>query len=1014
VTKALQPDDLIAHYRVIRALGAGGMGEVYLARDSTLDRQVALKVLPQMAQDDDRVARFVLEAKSASSLSHPHIITVYEIGCQPVISGGTPRPDKVHYIAMELVDGDSLADIIHESKADLKTLLGYLAQAADGLAKAHASGIVHRDLKPGNIMVSKDGYAKVLDFGLAKLVEKAVAPDATLNVVTKQALTMEGMIVGTIGYMAPEQILGRPVDHRSDIFSFGCILYEAVTHQRPFAADSQFEALQKIVHEHPVAIESYVADSPVELRQLVARCLAKNPDERVPSMKDVAAELRRISSSYDVLARAAAHPTDQTMFFPTPSGSIPPPSGSGAQPGAYPPGYPPYPSHAFPQDATLPSGMAVPQGLTAPSGVAAPSGVPVAEKKKPIALIAGAAVLVLALVGFGVYKFGPGGKSGGLSEDALSAMKIAPVLSGEILQSIAVSPEGRFAAHVSVQNGKYRLQIRQITTQVDREIVPPQELAILALAFTPDGDRLWYCMLDKENQQYSSLYEVPSLGGAEPTRKVTDADTEPTFSPDGKSIAFIRGMPTEKKAMLMVAQEDGTGAKALVTVEAPVDNVLTKPRWSPDGKQIAVVHRVAGKPNIVAIDVASAQQQQVGTWEGPSIDSVAWLGATGFVVAGAPAPGPSQLWHVTYPAGERRRLTNDDSDYTFVSTSADGKTIAARRTQRTGEIWEVPVAGSPADMKSVTQGKENISSLAAAGDGTLLYNAPQEETMTLWAFKPGSGKRSIAPKGLTVLSHRMMRGQEATAFTAFGADLAGNIHRVNIDGSNPKQLTKGPGERLVAVTPDSKFVLYNTPQAPQTLMLIPSDGAGSPRTLATDYIGERGRVGGEVIFSRDGKIVSYQKVDTGQQQVVTVRTFVNFDDGKTIATRPVARGEQITPDGSLSYITVGQTAEKTPLSTVYKTELSGGAPQKLFDMADTRIDRVIWVDDKTAIVAAFSTKTSTSNLWRWTVGSTKPVPLTAFPSGLIFEFAISPDGKMIYFTQGSNNRDIIKITGLVK
>jgi len=196
VTKALQPDDLIAHYHVLRALGAGGMGEVYLARDSTLDRNVALKVLPQMAQDDDRVKRFVLEAKSASSLSHPHIITVYEIGCEPVISGGVARPDKVHYIAMELVDGDSLADIIHDNKADLKSLLGYLAQAADGLSKAHASGIVHRDLKPGNIMVSKDGYAKVLDFGLAKLVEKEAAPDATINVATKQALTMEGMIAG--------------------------------------------------------------------------------------------------------------------------------------------------------------------------------------------------------------------------------------------------------------------------------------------------------------------------------------------------------------------------------------------------------------------------------------------------------------------------------------------------------------------------------------------------------------------------------------------------------------------------------------------------------------------------------------------------------------------------------------------------------------------------------------------------------------------------------------------------
>lgn len=475
-------------------------------------------------------------------------------------------------------------------------------------------------------------------------------------------------------------------------------------------------------------------------------------------------------------------------------------------------------------------------------------------------------------------------------------------------------------------------------------------------------------------------------------------------------IAFVRGMPTEKKAILMVAQEDGSGAKPLVTFDAPVDNALRKPRWSPDGKQIAVVYRAAGKPNIVVIDAASGQRKQVGTWEGPIIDSVAWLGATGFVVAGAPAPGPSQLWYVGYPDGRRRRLTNDISDYTFVSTSSDGKTIAARRTQRTGEIWEVPVAGSPADMKQVTQGKENISGLVVAADGTLLYNAPQEETMTLWAFKPGGGKRSIALKGTTVLVHRFIRGQEATAFTAFGADLVGNIHRVNIDGSDPKRLTSGPGESLIAVTPDGKFVLYNTPLAPRTLMSIQSDGGGSPRTLANDYVAEAG-----VIFSRDGKAVSYQKLDTSQQRVVTVRTFVNIDDGKTIATLPPGRGDQITPDGSsVSYIQLGQTAEKAPLSTVYRIPLAGGTPQKLFEVPDARIDRVTWVDDRTAIVAAFSTRTSVSNLWRWTAGGPPLAPLTDFRSGFIFEFAASHDAKTIYFTQGSNNRDIIKITGLVK
>src|SRR5262245_57766666 len=184
--KTLRPEDEVSHYRIVSPLGAGGMGEVYLAQDQSLERNVALKVLPpDLVRNEERVRRFVLEAKSASSLSHPNIVTIYEIGQDAVRSPGEPPSDPVHFISMELVSGKTLSTLIHEDKTDLRTLLGYLAQAAEGLAKAHAAGIVHRDLKPGNIMVSSDGFAKVLDFGLAKLTEKRaggsdIAEDETM------------------------------------------------------------------------------------------------------------------------------------------------------------------------------------------------------------------------------------------------------------------------------------------------------------------------------------------------------------------------------------------------------------------------------------------------------------------------------------------------------------------------------------------------------------------------------------------------------------------------------------------------------------------------------------------------------------------------------------------------------------------------------------------------------------------------------------------------------------------
>jgi serine/threonine protein kinase/Tol biopolymer transport system component len=959
---------------------------VYLARDSTLDRNIALKVLPQMAQDDDRVRRFVLEAKSASSLSHPHIITVYEIGCEAVISASGPRAEKVHYIAMELVEGASLADIIHDDthRTDLKTVLGYLAQAADGLAKAHASGIVHRDLKPGNIMVSKDGYAKVLDFGLAKLVEKPAAPDATINVATKQALTVDGMIVGTIGYMAPEQILGRAVDHRSDIFSFGCILYEAITRRRPFTADSQLEAMQRIMHEHPAPMESFVGDVPPQLRQLVGRCLAKNPDERVPSMKDVSSDLRRISGSYEVLARSAAGVTDPTVFYAGPSGAIPPPSGMAA-----------------------PSGAAWSTPAAAPSGLTVPSTVMLRQKEKekktlPIAAIAGVAVVLLAVAGFVVFKFALG-KGGGLSDEAFSRMKITPVLSNELLQNISVSPDGRYAAYVSLANTQYQLQVRQINTGTDIPILKPQVEPITDLTFSPDGDHLWYVVRESGNALYSSMFEVPSLGGAA-RKAVSDADTAPTFSPDSKSIAFMRGLPDEKKTLLIVHPLDGGGDKTVATVVSEQDGVIDKPRWSPDGKKIAVVSiEDPTHPNVLVYDVTSGKAERVGSWDGTAIDSVAWMGPDGLVFAGAPSPGaPVQLWYLAYPGGERRRLSNDNSSYQHVSISTDGRTIAARRSRRLSEIWQVPSDGSK-EMTQVTSGKENLSNITAAPDGTILFVAPQDETMALWGAKPGGARTSLAPKGTSVLAHRFIPGQNATAFTAIGSDLVGHVYRTGVDGSNTKQLTNGTGENLVGVTPDGKYILYNTPRVLRTLMVLGSDGSGSPKQLATDFIDG-------LIFSKDGKLVSYNHLDATKKPVQSVRAVLSFDEGKTIATVPARANAQFTPDGTA--FSFGQAASPPAPPAIVQVPIAGGTPEKLFDMPDSRIDAHRWIDDKTLVVAARSTTRPASNLWRWSVGSPKATPITNFPSGVLSEVSPSQDGRMIYFTAGSLNRDIIKITGL--
>ena len=297
----------VSHYDIILKLGTGGMGEVYLAQDTKLDRKVALKILPaDVASNHDRMERFVREAKSAAALNHPNIAHIYEIG----------EYQGTSFIAMEYIDGVTLREEINRARTELKKMLKYLQQVAEGLAKAHAGGIVHRDLKPDNIMITRDLYAKILDFGLAKLTEQtpqpssseAVDKDAPTAVMPKQ-LSTPGVIMGTVGYMSPEQAQGRNVDQRSDIFSFGCILYETATGLRPFESDSVIDTLHKILHSAAPPIKDANPSAPIDLQRIVRRCLAKDPDERYQSIREVAIELRDLRRELEDGAQSNTTPS---------------------------------------------------------------------------------------------------------------------------------------------------------------------------------------------------------------------------------------------------------------------------------------------------------------------------------------------------------------------------------------------------------------------------------------------------------------------------------------------------------------------------------------------------------------------------------------------------------------------------------------------------------------------------------------------------------------------------------
>ena len=288
MSKELSVNTTLSHYRIVSKIGGGGMGEVYLAQDTKLERKVALKILPaELAANQDRMRRFVQEAKAAAALNHPNIAHIYEIG----------ESDGVNFIAMEYIEGATLRDKIHGDRTELGKLLRFLQHAAEGLARAHAAGIVHRDLKPDNIMVTRDGHAKIVDFGLAKLIERHRIPDGESGEAATEVMPQHstpGTVMGTVGYMSPEQAQGKTneIDQRSDIVSFCCILFEAVTGHKAFDGKDAIDSLNKIIREPVAPISDFRPGLPNHLQRIVRRCLAKDPEGRYQTIKDVSIELR--------------------------------------------------------------------------------------------------------------------------------------------------------------------------------------------------------------------------------------------------------------------------------------------------------------------------------------------------------------------------------------------------------------------------------------------------------------------------------------------------------------------------------------------------------------------------------------------------------------------------------------------------------------------------------------------------------------------------------------------------
>jgi eukaryotic-like serine/threonine-protein kinase len=781
----------------------GGMGVVYEAEDLKLGRHVALKFLPDdLANDAQALSRFQREAKSASSLNHAHICTIYEID----ESGGRT------FIAMELLEGQTLRHMIAGKAMEIESVLDLGIQIADALDAAHAKGIVHRDIKPANIFVTSRGQAKILDFGLAKVTLKPESADLTAATIeSEEHLTSPGQALGTVAYMSPEQVRGRELDPRTDLFSFGAVLYEMCTGTLPFRGDTTGAMFDSILNRAPVPPVRINPDTPPKLEEVTNKCLEKDRNLRYQHASDIRTDLQRLKRDTE--------------------------SGKSVATGA-----------ASPAAKKLKLWLAVGALLVALGGIGL--GIynrvvlkPVAFQKTEITQLTTSGKVTIAAIS-------PDGRYVGYVWD-----------------------EGGFYGQL-VGHSKESLWVRQVGTGSDVQIVPLADVRYSGLTFSRDGDFLYFVQSQaKDAGLLDTLYKMPVLGGTA-RRLVVGVNSGITLSPDGKQLAFVRDSTERNETALMLANEDGSGEQQLAVRKWP-NRFEGMVAWSPNGKTIATAfaNSEAGVryASLVEMPVQGGAERPLTNERWFWVVDLAWVSdGRGLVVnTQAQATGVIQISYISYPNGTVRRISNDLNYYRGVSLTADSGVLATVQNEYSDDVWLAPVAELDS-IKSITSGGHS-GGPTWSPDGRIVYfNYPRSrEDANIWLMGPDGG----TPKQLTSNAgggNFNPRVSSDNRHVVFASNRSGSfqVWRMDIDGNNPKQLTDGPFlQTLLDCSPDGKWVVYSKWGSEKGIWKVSMEGGDPVRLNDAEAHSPA--------ISPDGKWIaySYQDSKATPQQGVAIMAF---------------------------------------------------------------------------------------------------------------------------------------------
>jgi serine/threonine protein kinase/Tol biopolymer transport system component len=1017
---------VVTHYRIVEQVGGGGMGVVYRAEDTKLRRQVALKFMPLgVAADPISLERFQREARAASALNHPNICTIYDID----------EDEGIPFIAMELMQGVTLKQRIASGPLRTDALLEIAIEVADALDAAHSRGILHRDIKPANIFITDRGQAKILDFGLAKQlatgrrVGEAISLGATASNVpavlleTDPNLTETGMALGTVAYMSPEQVSGEKLDGRSDLFSFGIVLYEMATAKQAFSGATAGVIFNQILEREPVRPSQVNPEVPPKLEEIIEKALEKDLKLRYHTAGDMRADLQRLKRAMEsgrsgTIRSAGAFsstPSGTASGAPseTPSGTPPvTPSGSGAinaQDADAAADLQNSMSSRAREDlhrlkgaseatenlqssvATRTGARSISQSLTTArrtiesGGTATAEAAAVPARRNRALLIAGIAGIALLAIGaaYGVYSLLH--RAPRMPFENFSIRQISK--NGKSVAA-AISPDGKYVLSVVMDKGQSSLWLRHLPTDSDTQIVPPSDAIYFGPIFAPDGNFIYFLKRESAAADEADLYRAPILGGT-PQLTVHEADNPITFSPDGKRIAYVRtGHPDADKFCLLTANADGSDEKILL--KGPLTEQPFYPAWTPDGKAIAgAVYENSGElSQIKMFDAATGKETKLAGFKDYAPSFLTWLPSGEGMLLTAEARGSGfirqQIGYFSSDEPGIRFVTQDTNNYITLRLSADGKTLSAIQRHMTFGFFNFPaaaaMAGRPPDVTGIRQ-ERDIYGFNWAPENTLYVN---DGGKLMRVNADGAGEETVlVSEADTILGlPASCANGKYIVFTWAGyhGSTTANIWRVNSDGRDPKQITDEHDLRAPVCSADGQWVYFR------------------------DW------------FSQEIKRAS---IDGGKAEVVPGTKIADAELDDT----PVA----ISPDGQWLAFSIhvepegNETAHQTKIVLLNLGAAAGGAESKSANAANgaNPVTRIIKPDQRISGAASFTPdgralvypvrEAGVDNLWLQPLDASASAAkrITNFTSDLIDAYHFSLDGKQLGILQRHAVSDVV-------